>query len=299
MPVHARGAAQQGLERVEAEAQGDGQTHGGPEGVASAHPVPEREDALGAQAEFPCLARRRGYGGEVFRHRALPQVLHQPLAGDTGIGQGLLGGECLGGDDDERALGIQGIQHAPGMHGIYVGEEMGTQSRAFEGLQRFHHQFGTKMGAADTDVHHIGIASGSVQLSGFWTRIFAVAFGMGVVSGVVMPFQFGTNWSRFSHATANIISPMLAYEGLTAFTLEAGFLGVLLFGRTLVPRWAHFASALLVAAGTLISTFWILVTNSWMQTPAGYKIVDGLFYPTSWTQIIFTASFPYRFAHTV
>ena len=94
---------------------------------------------------------------------------------------------------------------------------------------------------------------------------------MGVVSGVVMPFQFGTNWSRFSDATANIISPMLAYEGLTAFTLEAGFLGVLLFGRNLVPRWAHFASAMLVAAGTLLSTFWILVTNSWMQTPAGYK----------------------------
>jgi cytochrome d ubiquinol oxidase subunit I len=138
-----------------------------------------------------------------------------------------------------------------------------------------------------------------VRISGFWIRIFAIAFGMGVVSGVVMPFQFGTNWSRFSDATANIISPMLAYEGLTAFTLEAGFLGVLLFGRNLVPRWAHFVSALLVAAGTLISTFWILVTNSWMQTPAGYKIVGGLFYPTSWMQIIFTASFPYRFAHTV
>jgi len=137
------------------------------------------------------------------------------------------------------------------------------------------------------------------RISGFWTRIFAVCFGMGVVSGVVMPFQFGTNWSRFSDATANIISPMLAYEGLTAFTLEAGFLGVLLFGRNLVPRWAHFASALLVAAGTLLSTFWILVTNSWMQTPAGYRLVDGIFYPTSWMQIIFSASFPYRFMHTV
>jgi cytochrome d ubiquinol oxidase subunit I len=137
------------------------------------------------------------------------------------------------------------------------------------------------------------------RISAFWTRIFAVAFGMGVVSGVVMPFQFGTNWSRFSDATANIISPMLAYEGLTAFTLEAGFLGVLLFGRNLVPRWAHFASALLVAAGTLHSTFWILVTNSWMQTPGGYKIVNGIFYPTSWMEIIFTASFPYRFMHTV
>jgi cytochrome d ubiquinol oxidase subunit I len=137
------------------------------------------------------------------------------------------------------------------------------------------------------------------RISSFWTRIFAVCFGMGVVSGVVMPFQFGTNWSRFSDATANIISPMLAYEGLTAFTLEAGFLGVLLFGRNLVPRWAHFASAVLVAAGTLLSTFWILVTNSWMQTPAGYRLVDGIFYPTSWMQIIFSASFPYRFMHTV
>lgn len=137
------------------------------------------------------------------------------------------------------------------------------------------------------------------RISNFWIRIFAVCFGMGVVSGVVMPFQFGTNWSRFSDATANIISPMLAYEGLTAFTLEAGFLGVLLFGRNLVPRWAHFASAVLVAAGTLLSTFWILVTNSWMQTPAGYRLVDGIFYPTSWMQIIFSASFPYRFMHTV
>ncbi|HEX4271445.1 MAG TPA: cytochrome ubiquinol oxidase subunit I, partial [Rhizomicrobium sp.] len=137
------------------------------------------------------------------------------------------------------------------------------------------------------------------RVSGFWTRIFAVAFGMGVVSGVVMPFQFGTNWSRFSDATANIISPMLAYEGLTAFTLEAGFLGVLLFGRHLVPRWAHFSAALLVALGTLFSTFWILVTNSWMQTPGGYKLVDGIFYPTSWSQIIFSASFPFRFMHTV
>ncbi|HSS14744.1 MAG TPA: cytochrome ubiquinol oxidase subunit I, partial [Rhizomicrobium sp.] len=137
------------------------------------------------------------------------------------------------------------------------------------------------------------------RIANFWTRIFAIAFGMGVVSGVVMPFQFGTNWSRFSDATANIISPMLAYEGLTAFTLEAGFLGVMLFGRHLVPRWAHFASAVLVAAGTLFSAFWILVTNSWMQTPGGYKLVDGIFYPTSWTQIIFNASFPYRFMHTV
>ena len=110
-----------------------------------------------------------------------------------------------------------------------------------------------------------------LRISSFWTRIFAIAFGMGVVSGVVMPFQFGTNWSRFSDVTANILSPLLAYEGLTAFFLEAGFLGVLLFGRNLVPRWAHFGAALLVAVGTLFSSFWILATNSWMQTPAGYQ----------------------------
>ena len=97
------------------------------------------------------------------------------------------------------------------------------------------------------------------RISSFWIRIFAIAFGMGVVSGVVMPFQFGTNWSRFSDATANIVSPLLAYEGLTAFSLEAGFLGVLLFGRNLVPRWAHFGAAVLVAVGTLFSSFWILV----------------------------------------
>src|SRR6201996_7426518 len=137
------------------------------------------------------------------------------------------------------------------------------------------------------------------RISGFWTRIFAVAFGMGVVSGVVMPFQFGTNWSRFSDITANIVSPLLAYEGLTAFTLEAGFLGVLLFGRKLVPGWAHFCSALLVAFGSLLSSFWILSTNSWMQTPAGYRMVDGRFVPVDWLAIIFNPSFPYRLAHTV
>jgi cytochrome d ubiquinol oxidase subunit I len=137
------------------------------------------------------------------------------------------------------------------------------------------------------------------RISGFWTRLFAIAFGMGVVSGIVMPFQFGTNWSRFSDATANVLSPLLAYEGLTAFFLEAAFLGVLLFGRKLVPRWAHFFAAIMVAAGTLFSSFWILATNSWMQTPAGYKIVDGRFFPTDWMAVIFNPSFPYRLAHTV
>jgi cytochrome bd ubiquinol oxidase subunit I len=138
-----------------------------------------------------------------------------------------------------------------------------------------------------------------LRISGFWTKIFAVSFGMGVVSGIIMPFQFGTNWARFSDATANVLSPLLAYEDLMAFFLEASFLGILLFGRSLVPRWAHFFAALMVAAGTLMSSFWILSANSWMQTPAGYKIVDGRFFPTDWMAIIFNPSFPYRLAHNV
>src|SRR5271165_6256967 len=116
-----------------------------------------------------------------------------------------------------------------------------------------------------------------LRVSMFWIKIFAVSFGMGVVSGITMPFQFGTNWSRYSDAVGDIISPLLGYEGLTAFFLEAAFLGVLLFGRKLVPRPAHFFAALMVALGTLASTFWILATNSWMQTPAGYEIVNGRF----------------------
>jgi cytochrome d ubiquinol oxidase subunit I len=137
------------------------------------------------------------------------------------------------------------------------------------------------------------------RVSGFWTKIFAISFGMGVVSGIVMPFQFGTNWSRFSDAAGNVISPMLAYEGLMAFFLESAFLGVLLFGRSLVPRWAHFVAALMVAAGTLFSSFWILSVNSWMQTPAGFEMIDGRFYPTNWLEVVFNPSFPYRLAHTV
>jgi cytochrome bd ubiquinol oxidase subunit I len=137
------------------------------------------------------------------------------------------------------------------------------------------------------------------RISTFWIKIFAVSFGMGVVSGIVMPFQLGANWSRFSDAIADVLSPLLAYEGLTAFFLEAAFLGVLLFGRNLVPRPAHFFAALMVALGTLASTFWILATNSWMQTPAGYTMVDGRFVPKDWLAVIFNPSFPYRFAHTV
>src|SRR3984885_2480894 len=138
-----------------------------------------------------------------------------------------------------------------------------------------------------------------LRLSRFWTRIFAVSFAMGVVTGIIMPFQFGTNWPRFSDAAANVISPMLAYEDLMAFFLEATFLGVLLFGRTLVPRWAHFGSACMVAIGTLLSSFWILSANSWMQTPAGYTFHDGRFFPTDWMEIVFNPSFPYRLAHNV
>ena len=137
------------------------------------------------------------------------------------------------------------------------------------------------------------------RISAFWIKMFSVAFGIGVVSGVIMPFQFGTNWSRYSDATANVLAPLFAYEGLTAFFLEAAFLGVLLFGRKLVPAWAHFFAALMVALGTLLSSFWILAANSWMQTPAGYRVVDGRFFPTDWLAIVFNPSFPYRFAHTV
>src|SRR6202521_3800468 len=138
-----------------------------------------------------------------------------------------------------------------------------------------------------------------LSLSQFWLSVFAIFFGMGVVTGNVMPFQFGTNWSRFSDDAGNLISPLLAYEGLTAFFLEATFLGVLLFGRKLVPPPMHFVAAVLVAGGTLSSAFWILATNSWMQTPGGYEVIDGLFYPKDWFAIFFSPSLPYRFAHTV
>jgi len=138
-----------------------------------------------------------------------------------------------------------------------------------------------------------------LRISMYWIRIFSVAFGVGVVSGVIMPFQFGTNWSRFADATSNVLGPLFAYEGITAFFLEAAFLGVLLFGRKLVPPWAHFFAALMVASGTLFSSFWILAANSWMQTPAGYELVDGRFFPTDWVAVVFNPSFPYRLAHTV
>ena len=137
------------------------------------------------------------------------------------------------------------------------------------------------------------------RISTLWLRIFAISFGLGVVSGVVMPFQFGTNWSRFSDMTANVIGPLMAYEALTAFFLEASFLGVLLFGRNLVPQWVHVVAALAVAVGTLVSSFWIIAANSWMQTPAGVEIIDGRYFPLDWWAVVFSPSFPYRLAHTL
>ncbi len=137
------------------------------------------------------------------------------------------------------------------------------------------------------------------QLYRFWVRIFAVSFGMGVVSGVVMSYQFGTNWSRLSDLAGDILGPLLTYEVLTAFFLEAGFLGIMLFGWGRVGKGLHFLATLLVAVGTLISSFWILSANSWMHTPTGYAVVDGRFVPADWMEIIFNPSFPYRLVHMV
>ncbi|MBC2680264.1 MULTISPECIES: cytochrome ubiquinol oxidase subunit I [Pseudomonas] len=131
----------------------------------------------------------------------------------------------------------------------------------------------------------------------FWSKIFAVNFGMGVVSGLVMAYQFGTNWSRFSDFAGAVTGPLLTYEVLTAFFLEAGFLGVMLFGWNRVGRGLHFFSTIMVAIGTLISTFWILASNSWMQTPQGHAIIDGRVIPVDWFAVIFNPSFPYRLVH--
>jgi cytochrome d ubiquinol oxidase subunit I len=131
----------------------------------------------------------------------------------------------------------------------------------------------------------------------FWSKIFAVAFGMGVVSGVVMSYEFGTNWSGFSAFAGPVTGPLLMYEVMTAFFLEAGFLGIMLFGWQRVSPRAHFGATLMVAIGTLISTFWILASNSWMQTPQGIEIVDNHVVPVDWFKIIFNPSFPYRLVH--
>ena len=139
-----------------------------------------------------------------------------------------------------------------------------------------------------------------LDLFNYWKKIFAVAFGMGVVSGIVMSYQFGTNWSVFSDKAGPVIGPLMGYEVLTAFFLEAGFLGVMLFGLSRVGPRLHFMATLMVALGTFISAFWILSVNSWMQTPAGYAINDvGQFVPADWVAIVFNPSFPYRLAHMV
>ncbi len=131
----------------------------------------------------------------------------------------------------------------------------------------------------------------------FWTKIFALCFAMGVVSGITMSFQFGTNWPGFMNTVGNIAGPLLAYEVLTAFFLEATFLGIMLFGFSRVPRWLHNLATLLVALGTTASAFWILALNSWMQTPAGFEMRDGVAHATDWSQIIFNPSFLYRLTH--
>ena len=130
-----------------------------------------------------------------------------------------------------------------------------------------------------------------------WTKVFALSFAMGVVSGITMSFQFGTNWPGFMNRVGNIAGPLLAYEVLTAFFLEATFLGVMLFGMNRVPGWVHVAATLVVAIGTTLSAFWILALNSWMQTPTGQVSVEGALVAGDWLQVIFNPSFPYRFVH--
>src|SRR5712671_3862171 len=158
----------------------------------------------------------------------------------------------------------------------------------------------------------IGLASYLVALEGlwlwkkdttyrdlyhFWSHIFAVNFAMGVVSGLVMAYQFGTNWSHFSAFAGSVTGPLLTYEVLTAFFLEAGFLGVMLFGWNKVGPGLHCFATVMVAIGTLISATWIIASNSWMQTPQGFEIINGRVVPVDWLKVIFNPSFPYRLAH--
>src|SRR4051794_11287309 len=139
-----------------------------------------------------------------------------------------------------------------------------------------------------------------INLFRYWLKIFAIVFAMGVVSGIVLSYEFGTNWSVFSDKAGPIVGPLMAYEVLSAFFLEAGFLGVMLFGMNRVGKGLHFFATLMVAAGTLMSAFWILSANSWMQTPAGYAInAAGQFVATDWWAVIFNPSFPYRLVHMV
>jgi cytochrome d ubiquinol oxidase subunit I len=133
----------------------------------------------------------------------------------------------------------------------------------------------------------------------FWTKVFALSFALGVVSGITMSFQFGTNWPGFMEKVGNVAGPLLGYEVLTAFFLEASFLGIMLFGHGRVSERVHLAATFLVAFGTTLSAFWILALNSWMQTPAGFEVIDGQAHVTSWMQVIFNPSFPYRLVHVL
>jgi len=140
-------------------------------------------------------------------------------------------------------------------------------------------------------------AQGWLDAYRFWTKVFALSFALGVVSGITMSFQFGTNWPGFMERVGNIAGPLLGYEVLTAFFLEAGFLGVMLFGHGKVSERVHLMATFFVAFGTTLSAFWILALNSWMQTPAGYEVIDGVYHVKSWLEVIFNPSFPYRLAH--
>lgn len=136
-----------------------------------------------------------------------------------------------------------------------------------------------------------------MEAYGFWVKIFALSFAMGVVSGITMSFQFGTNWPGFMETVGNIAGPLLAYEVMTAFFLEAVFLGIMLFGFSRVKPWVHTLATFLVAFGTTMSAFWIIVLNSWMHTPQGYEMIDGVAHATNWAEIVFNPSMPYRFGH--
>ncbi|WP_158117332.1 cytochrome ubiquinol oxidase subunit I [Vibrio cincinnatiensis] len=131
----------------------------------------------------------------------------------------------------------------------------------------------------------------------FWVKVFALTFALGVVSGITMSFQFGTNWPGFMEKVGNVAGPLLGYEVMTAFFMEATFLGVMLFGRNRVPEWLHTLATVLVAIGTSLSAFWILVLNSWMHTPTGYELINGVVHVTSWKDVILNPSMPYRLVH--
>jgi cytochrome bd ubiquinol oxidase subunit I len=143
----------------------------------------------------------------------------------------------------------------------------------------------------------IDAAQGWLEAYRFWTKVFALSFALGVVSGITMSFQFGTNWPGFMEKVGDIAGPLLGYEVLTAFFLEAGFLGVMLFGHGKVSERVHLMSTFFVAFGTTLSAFWILALNSWMQTPTGYEVADGVYHVRDWSAVIFNPSFPYRFTH--